>query len=83
MSLKGELGFSTVDAALRQWSLAPASETVDLSQVTRIDSAGASFLLEIQRRAAAGGHKLKFTGANAQVRSLLDFFELTTMLAVE
>jgi anti-anti-sigma factor len=82
--LEGELGFGEVGRWLEQadaLAAAPGGE-LDLSEVGRIDSAGAALLLEICRRAQATGRALRVRNANAQVRSLLEFLELEAVLGL-
>lgn len=55
---------------------------LDLSKVTRADSAGISLLLELSRRAQKRGVQLRITGANEQIRSLLRFFGLDEILTL-
>lgn len=78
--MEGELTF----AHMRQWlgrldELASRTE-LDLSRITRVDSAGASFLLELTRRARTRGQDLRLTGAPAQLRSLLEFLQIDSVL---
>ncbi|MGH8460843.1 MAG: STAS domain-containing protein [Stenotrophobium sp.] len=77
MVLSGELRFATVAAALAQ---AGGADTLDLTSVTRADSAGIALLLELRRRASKRGHALRISGANSQVRGLIRFFGLENIL---
>lgn len=79
-ALEGELGFGEVGGWLNRADELAASGQLDLSRVTRIDSAGAALLLEINRRARAHGHDLRIDGANTQIRGLLEFLELESVL---
>jgi phospholipid transport system transporter-binding protein len=79
-TLPNALSFSTVPALLPQAESLLASGSLDLSGVTRADSAGISLLLELNRRAQARGVQLRITGANEQIRSLLNFFGLDGIL---
>jgi len=81
-TLPNTLGFSTVSALLPQADTLIASGALDLSGVTRADSAGISLLLELNRRAQARGVQLRMTGANEQIRSLLSFFGLDEILTL-
>ncbi len=56
---------------------------VDLSGLTRVDSCGVSYLLELSRRAAAGGSRLRFTGPPRKLLSLLQFLKVDTVLDIE
>ncbi len=73
-TLPAALNFSTVPAVLAQADSFVVAGALDLSGVTRADSAGISLLLEMSRRAQARGVQLRITGANEQIRSLLKFF---------
>lgn len=71
-------------AHIQDW-LARADELaaggrIDLGQVARIDSSGAAFLLELTRRAQKKGAHLEFANASPQVRSLLEFLQIDSVL---
>ena len=78
--MEGELSFSTVKSWLQQTDTLVAAERIDLAGVTRIDSAGAAFLLELTRRAAKNGRELEFANVSAQVRGLLEFLQIDGVL---
>jgi ABC-type transporter Mla MlaB component len=59
------------------------SSTLSLSAVTRTDSAGLAYLMELTRRGRARGVELKFTDAPAQVVQLAHFFGLEPVLKFE
>jgi phospholipid transport system transporter-binding protein len=80
--LPSALNFSTVPAVLAQADSLIAAGTLDLSPVTRADSAGISLLLELSRRAQKSGVQLRISGANEQIRSLLKFFGLDGILTL-
>jgi phospholipid transport system transporter-binding protein len=82
-ALDGELNFSTVPACLQRAGELGAGGVIDLSAVSRVDSAGLSLLLELQRRQAATGGKLRIVGANEQVLTLARFFGLQEILNFE
>jgi phospholipid transport system transporter-binding protein len=75
--LTGELSFDTVPALWREvrgWFDAAGTgrETdIELSGVTRADSAGLALLIELQRLAHARGNKLRFLNAPAQLLDLI------------
>lgn len=83
-TLSGELDFAGVPAALQKLDRALGQGgdalTVDLSGVTRADSAGLALLLEVTRRARARKRALSFTGTPAQVRKLAEFFGIAALL---
>lgn len=63
-SLRGEVTFSTAGALLGAGEAAFAglpAVTVDLAQVTRVDSAGLALLLEWLRLGRAGRRAMRFT----------------------
>jgi ABC-type transporter Mla MlaB component len=80
-SIDGPLTFATLAPHLRELDQA-RGENLDLARCTRIDSAGAAYLLERSRRARAKGLHLRVINANQQVRNLLHFFELDEVVAV-
>ncbi len=81
VAIEGALTLATVPQFLREDS--GVTDRVDLARCTRIDSAGAAYLLEKTRRARAHGQSLKVLNANEQVRQLLRFFELDEVLLLE
>ena len=84
LPLTGELTFATVPQALDSAGakLAEGSDaiTVDLSAVTRADSAGVALLLELTRLALERKRELSFKGAPEQVRQLAGFFGLAEVI---
>jgi phospholipid transport system transporter-binding protein len=81
--LQGELNFATVVASLKQSDNLIGSGVIDISGVSRADSAGLALLLELRRRANRAGKSLRIIGANAQVRGLASFFDIDTALKLE
>lgn len=75
--LGGELSFATVPQIRRQTATLLSSLPLDLSGVTRADSAGVALLLELRRR---HGQPLPVTGLPSQLASLIEFFNLGAML---
>ena len=82
-ALTGELSFASVPAALDQADALIADGQIDLSGVTRTDSAGLALLLELTRRARVDGKQLRLSGAAKQLRDLVKFFELDAALSLE
>lgn len=80
MRLQGELTMSTTPALLKRAGELLAVGSVDLSSVTTADSSGVAFLLELKRRALAAGKPLRFDRCPAQLRGLVQFFELEEAL---
>lgn len=87
ITLAGELKFASTPEALAQASAAvAAAETsapivLDLSGITRVDSAGLALLLELTRAARAHGGKLQIEKSPQQLRELAEFFGLDELLA--
>lgn len=73
-ALSGELSFASAGRLLDQ---AGADGSLDLSGVTRADSAGLALLLELTRRSPG----LKLVNAPPQLRKLAEFFGLDELLA--
>jgi anti-anti-sigma factor len=78
--LRGELSFATVNKLLEGADSLISKEILDLSEVTRCDSAGIALLLELQRRAQRAGRKLQLTGASAQLKQLIHSYALNGIL---
>lgn len=85
-ALAGELSFAQVPAALERARAAIESGDgpieLDLSGVTRVDSAGLALLLELARLARRRNRELRCTRAPEQLRRLADFFGLSPLLAL-
>jgi phospholipid transport system transporter-binding protein len=79
-ALTGELTLKRMPALLQQAGTLATAGTLDLSAITRADSAGVAFLLELTRRAQQRGSSLRFAAAPPQLRQLTDFFGLTSAL---
>ena len=79
-TLEGELSFAQVPRQLRQAQELIAGGSLDLSRVSRADSAGLALLLELTRRSHGA---LKIRGASEQVRQLARFFGLEQILHFE
>ncbi|HUR42207.1 MAG TPA: STAS domain-containing protein [Verrucomicrobiae bacterium] len=86
LSLAGELTFARarelLDGSRSQVSQGQGPMEIDLSGVTRVDSAGLALLLELARAARAAGRELRCTRAPEKLRRLADFFGLTPLLAL-
>ena len=82
-TLDGELNFARVPALYAQAEALSQASPLDLSRVTRADSAGLALLLELSRRAKARGIELKLIGAPRQVTALAGFFGLGAVLRFE
>lgn len=84
--LTGELSFATardaLDKAQSQLGEGNGPVEVDLSGVTRADSAGVAVLLELARLARARGREIRFARAPAQLRRLAEFFGVAGLLAL-
>jgi len=85
MQLSGELTFASARQALAGARDAIAGQgplELDLSGVTRVDSAGLALLLELAREARQAGRDLRCSHAPEQLRRLAEFFGLTQVLAL-
>lgn len=86
LPLTGELTFATarpaLDAARAALGEGAGPIEVDLSGVTRADSAGVAVLLELSRTARARGREIRFARAPAQLRRLAEFFGVAGLLAL-
>jgi phospholipid transport system transporter-binding protein len=86
LALSGELDHAGVAQALlasRDWLQAGGNPLrVDLSGVTRSESAGIALLLEWLREARRRGHEIEFLHPPQQMQSLLRFFELEHVLPI-
>ena len=86
LRLAGELDHAGVSRALvesRNWLAdGQGSLRVDLSGVSRSESAGVALLLEWLRQARRQNRKIEFLNPPAQMRSLLRFFEVESLLPV-
>lgn len=78
--LTGALQFSTVAPWFARVNELARADTIDLAGVTQCDSAGAALLLELQRRARNDGRTLRFINAPAQLRELIAFFGVASVL---
>ena len=78
--LDGELTFARMPALLPQADALLASSALSLAGVTRADSAGLAFLLELTRRGRRRGIELAFSDAPPQIRELARFFGLEPLL---
>lgn len=81
--LTGSLGFPQVDRILESAQSLISRDILDLSEVTGIDSAGVSLLLELTRRAQTRGRPLLIRGANSRIRELISFFRVGELLHFE
>lgn len=81
--LSGELNLMTVPSWLARADALVAAPVLDLAGVTRIDSAGASLLLELSRRAQKQGRTLAMINAHPQIGELLKFLELDKVLKLQ
>jgi len=81
--LSGELDAGTVPRRLREsenWFEDGEETIIDLSGVTRADSAGVALLLEWVRDAQQNNASLSFVNAPAQMRAIIDFCALNDVI---
>jgi phospholipid transport system transporter-binding protein len=82
-TLEGELSFATVPRLLQRADSLLDGGVLDLSRVSRVDSAGLALLLELSRRSRSRGTRLGIRGMNPQILSLTGFFGLDKVLNLE
>ncbi len=80
--IHGELTLTQMPQWLTQADRLAGSAQIDLAAITRADSAGLAYLLELKRRAQARGAPLSLIGAPPQLRQIASFFELDTILGL-
>lgn len=78
--MQGELTLPRMREWLAQADVLAAGARVDLAGITRMDSAGAAFLLELTRRARKDGRSLEFVNAQPQLRGLIEFLQIDGVL---
>ena len=78
--LEGELSFATVSQFLERSDELLDGGVLDMSRVTRADSAGLALLLELTRRQRAKGSELKLVSADPRIVRLAEFFGLEEVL---
>lgn len=84
--VQGELSFDTALTALtqsREWLSGGDDLVIDLSAVTRSDSAGVALLLEWLRRARTAGCMIRYQNPPAQMRAIIEFSALQDILPIE
>lgn len=85
-ALSGELSFARarelLDATAPQVASGSGPVELDLSGVTRVDSAGLALLLELARTARRSGRELRCTRAPEQLRRLAGFFGIGELIGV-
>jgi phospholipid transport system transporter-binding protein len=82
-AIQGELSFRTAPALLDRAGELTADGELDLSGVSKADSAGVALLLELTRRAKKQGRSLALGGVPAQLRDLIRFFDLESALQLK
>lgn len=78
LQLAGELDLEQVSelCKLPQFGLQADIKTIDLSDLSYIDSAGISLLLEWYKIAKQTGYVLQFIQANQQIKQLIELYDL-------
>jgi phospholipid transport system transporter-binding protein len=78
--LTGELTFATVSQFLERSDQLLDGGVLDMSRVTRADSAGLALLLELTRRQRAKGSELQVVRADPAIVRMAEFFGLDEVL---
>lgn len=84
--LNGELDAENIPARLREserYFVAGQDTVIDLSGVTRADSAGVALLLDWLRQAKAARAGLTYRNAPAQMRAIIDFCALGDVIPLQ
>lgn len=72
---------ATIRVLFEELATAGDDVTLDVSNVSFIDSSGVGGLVFLYKRLAANGRKLMISGLSGQPRQLLDHLRLTPILA--
>jgi anti-anti-sigma factor len=82
--LQGELDLASAETAARELERVQASEpvplTLDLRNLTFIDSTGIRLVLDVDRRAREAGHELRLIRGPEQVQRIFELTGLTHRL---
>lgn len=78
--IEGELTFATVRGWLERADELAGTGQLDLAKVTKVDSAGAAFLLELTRRAKRREQGLTLVNASQSLRRLIEFLQIDDAL---
>ena len=83
-TLEGPVTLATINAVLAEGArlLTAPALTVDLGGVTDVDSTAVSLLLEWQRAAQRDKRAIHFTNHPANLKSLIQLYGVTELLAV-
>ncbi len=83
LTIDGELNFARMPELMKRADGIAASGQLDAAGITRVDSAGLAFLLELTRRARARGSNFVIRNAKPSLVSLATFFGLIGILRFE
>lgn len=78
--IEGELTFASVRGWLDRADELAGAGRLDLARVSKVDSAGAAFLLELTRRARQRNQPLQFANASQSLRGLIEFLQIDDAL---
>lgn len=81
--IEGPLDFASINQWLPRADELSSQDSLDLSGITRADSCGVSFLLELTRRAAARGRTLRLQKLPQSLQGLLEFLQLEAALNID
>ena len=83
LAFEGIIDHQSIPALMaRIPELSAGTPVLDLSAVSRIDSAGLAFLIHWSKRLAQPEQKIALTGVSAQARQLIDTMKLDSVFEV-
>jgi phospholipid transport system transporter-binding protein len=77
--LEGEISLANASMLLREstaWFSAARTLQIDLSGISRSDSAGAALMLEWARRARKAGGDIRYLNVPGQIKGIMEFCAL-------
>ncbi len=76
----GVIDFQSIPALLKKMpETSPAESVLDISEASKIDSAGLAFLIHWGNRNLAPDQKIRLRGASSQARQLIDIMRLKSV----
>ncbi len=84
LRFSGVIDYRSVPALLKEMPKpAPAETVLDLSEITRIDSAGLAFLIHWANQNLSPDQKIPLCGANTKTRKLIDIMRLKSIFELQ